>query len=212
MVMMPFMGYLAVDFQWYDWNMWAALGQMIGAAATWWTARIALKQIYESKRREEEALKPEVRIRIRTTRGGYKDRKIRIYFTNVKPVPIYVYEYQLLFLHMERPFRVSRSISSEEIYSEVPEMIEFGEASVTEIPVSFLIEEILKEKQSAGLFEFRYLRTTGRKFFVTIYLELEPVKEQNLTYHWALYYVPASIQSLDEMKTDAYFCSSSVNR
>lgn len=210
MVIVYLIGYLAVEVKWSDWNMWAALGQMIGAIATLWTARIALQQIHESNRREKEALKPEVRIRIRTTRGGYKERKIRIYITNVKPVPVYIYESQLLFLSLKKPIRVSRSISSENIYSEAPEMIEFGDASVTEIPVSFLIEEILKERQSAGLFEFRYLRTTGRRFFVTVYLELKPANEENLKYNWALYYVPASIESLNEIKNEAYFCSSSV--
>ncbi|MFC7443086.1 hypothetical protein [Laceyella putida] len=40
--------------KWSDWNMWAAIGQMIGALATLWTARIALQQIKETRRQADE--------------------------------------------------------------------------------------------------------------------------------------------------------------
>lgn len=74
---------------WYDWNMWAAFGQMIGAIATLWTAKIALKQIQEYKRRKKAALTPQVRMKVRISKKNNK-KNVRIFMTNVRSIPVYI--------------------------------------------------------------------------------------------------------------------------
>jgi hypothetical protein len=195
---------------WYDWNMWAAFGQMIGAVATLWTAKIALKQIQESKRREKAALTPRVRMKVRISKKNNNKKNVRIFMTNVRPIPVYIYEYRLLLLHPEKPYHVSRQIKSEQIDSDSPGMLDFGDVTITEFPVLFLIEEVLKENLRSGLFEFSFLRTTGNRFFVTLYLEIESIgyKKDQPFYKWYLYYIPSHIKAIEEIKKREYFCGS----
>jgi hypothetical protein len=72
-----------LNINWISWNSFAAIGQIAGAVAAVWTARIALKQVKaaneqieearkqnelaikqmeETRQREEEARKPEIKI------------------------------------------------------------------------------------------------------------------------------------------------------
>lgn len=101
---------------WVSWDSLASIGQIIGAVATVWTARIALKQVRaaneqieearkqnalaikqmeEARKRELDARTPEVKINYQLLHEQPKEIEMRISVTNVKSIPVLITQYYI---------------------------------------------------------------------------------------------------------------------
>jgi hypothetical protein len=172
---------------WTNWNMWGALGQIAGAIATVWTARIALRQVREARRQEEEArirekeaLKPELNISA-STKIEQKIDKICIYLTNVKTIPVYIHKY-FIFSLVNLPDKSSNisgsfggQLNEDDIQTNNPQTIPFGDVYSIKIPIFSFIEVMKNHKQA--LFVCGFSKTIGAMDTCSIYVKLEYERE-----------------------------------
>jgi hypothetical protein len=171
---------------WKDWIMWAAVAQMIGACATFWTARIALKQIRETKRyekqmrqREEEALVPELfpKVAIKENENGKKI--IQFTLANIKPTPAFIDDF--VFVNVEQLPEIE-PYSYEIIETEAPIRVVYGGVCNTKVPLSYLKRLLTENDREDGFFKFQFSLATGKSYTVCVYL-----KQGNIPSEWFVY-------------------------
>lgn len=161
---------------WKNWSMWAAIGQMIVALATFWTARIALKlmrreeqQEKDTKRRERDLLEPRLspKISIKNSDNG---KKI-IYFTlaNIRMTPAFVDDF--VFVNVYEIPEIEPH-SYEIIETEVPERVIYGGVCTTKVPLSYLKRLITENDREEGFFQFRFSLATGKLYTFSVYLKV----------------------------------------
>ncbi|MCH5586023.1 hypothetical protein MK805_13855 [Shimazuella sp. AN120528] len=167
---------------WTDWNMWAAIGQMIGAFATVWTARIALRQTKlanqqidearereeETKKKEKEAMEPELTPKIIIKSDEEGKNVLHLILSNLKPVPVYVDAF----------FFVNKLPEIEDdnqniIETEAPERVVYGDICVTKVPLLYLKHLITKNEKNEGFYKFKFSISTGKIYTFCVYLKVE---------------------------------------
>ncbi len=157
---------------WTNWNAWAAVGQMLGALATAWTAKLALHQIRDARRQEEEArereiaaMEPELTPRS-TIRRSDRDKIIHLILSNNKPVPVFVDGFKFWssvpFPDDDRPDDVFET--------EAPERVPYGDVCVTKIPLNYLLKTIMKHDVREGRFTFYFTLANGKGYTFSILL------------------------------------------
>jgi hypothetical protein len=204
------------NINWMSWDMWAAFGQIIGAAATLWTARVALgqmkearrqnelayRQIEEARKREEAALKAELLTKVRIVKKEEKNQ-LSIFLTNIKQVPVYIYQYHLLYCDISKDIiNISTEvIETDAITSEVPEMVPFGDVCLTEIPVDILLDALKQRNSTKGLFKCLFHLTNGDVYQINILLEysLTTFLYPNRLY-WHLYVREGQLKAINEIR------------
>jgi hypothetical protein len=218
-----------------SWEMWGALGQWAGAIGTVWAVTVALKQTKiglkqtqlaieqmedarkkeeETRVREKEAMKPELTIEVRTFAKEDVDIDIRIFLTNTKQIPAYIYEYELVSLYIHNNNVIENApepIISNQIITKVPQLISFGAACITEIPLSILVKSIKSSHDSKGLFRCRFLLTTGDSHTISILIEYAqyPYTLQHFLIEeehrfWNIYACFHRVSKLEEIRTEKY--------
>lgn len=185
---------------WKDWSMWAAVGQIIGAIATFWTARIALKLARETKRyekqirlREKETLEPELfpKVAVKENENG---KKI-VYFTlaNIKPASAFVDDFTFInanHLPEIEPY------SYEIIETEAPIRVVYGGECTTKVPMSYLKRLITENNREEGLFHFQFSLATGKTYTFSVFL-----RQGNVSSEWFVYFADRDVSKEEILQT-----------
>jgi hypothetical protein len=209
---------------WMNWDMWAAIGQIIGAIATIWAVMVALKQtkiglqqtqlsikqMEEARRREkeiflkeQEASMPEVKISADIIQEDNLE-KVCIYLTNLKKeAPLYLNRH---FLFPEAINRdngyfglILNSMNPNHIESDGQKKLQFGDVYKVKIPLAILIESIKPEKNA--LLTYQFYTTIDAAFICTIYIELVEEKDEDIIFKtWEVYFTPEGDSSVEEIK------------
>jgi hypothetical protein len=207
LVLQSILGWFAQR-NWTNWNAWAAVGQMLGALATVWTARLALHQIKDARRQEEEsrereiaAMEPELTPRS-TIRRRDREKVIHLILSNNKPVPVFVDSFKFWssvpFPEDDRPDDVFET--------EAPERVPYGDVCVTKIPVDYLLKTMMKHDVREGTFKFFFSLANGKKYTFSI-LVLEKRKYECSVYMTNQHYTTKE-ENIEKGKLIHHRCTS----
>ncbi|MBH8599275.1 MULTISPECIES: hypothetical protein [unclassified Thermoactinomyces] len=184
---------------WTNWDMWAAIGQLLGTLATLLTAIIALIQVRDSRKHNEEvrrqaerqiqeareAMKPE--LELHTEFQGFQT--VRVLLVNKKTVPVYIVDFSMkgqVFNKDGNSFPTE--IFKEEVSVEVPKYMNFGDVCIATIPIEKLKNKVVRATRqyycTEGVFYPSFKLATGEKYTGTIYIDLKPDTESE---EWAVY-------------------------
>ncbi|MCH5584417.1 hypothetical protein MK805_05480 [Shimazuella sp. AN120528] len=186
---------------WRNWSMWAAVGQTIGAIATFWTARIALKlvreakrQEKETKRREKEALEPELYPKVAIKDNGNEKKIIHFTLANIKPTPAYIADF-IFINHLPE----IEPYSYEMIETGTPERVVYGEVSNTKVPLSYLKRLITENDQEEGFFKFQFTLATDQVYTFSVYLKIG-----NVSSEWYVYLANQDVTKVEILQTGTH--------
>ncbi|MCH5585020.1 hypothetical protein MK805_08555 [Shimazuella sp. AN120528] len=190
---------------WTDWNMWAAIGQMIGAFATVWTASIALRQtklanqqMDEVKSREDEAQRPELLV---TAKGTLKKEVsyIHLFVSNIKKdIPLHIINHRLLPQHQDKYYGYTETEKLIEDKSKEPKRLSYGDYYEIDIPLAPLIAMYPFQKQL--LFTYRVQTSIGTVFEYSILLFLKEDPDVENSGAWVCLFTKGSHLSIEEIQ------------
>jgi hypothetical protein len=172
--------------------------------------REARRQEEEARQREKAAMEPDLKIRVRPIRMTL----IRIFLTNIKQTPVYIYDFHIFGHSIVEDGKIERNghgIHDEEIKTEVPEMVSFGDVCITRIPIGTLIESLQMQGESRGVFRGSFYLVSGQVYTVSILLEYSLFGPKNSPDHdfwWNVYAYPFDADTIDEIKTKENYLAS----
>ncbi|MCH5586024.1 hypothetical protein MK805_13860 [Shimazuella sp. AN120528] len=154
---------------WVSWDSLASIGQIIGAVATVWTARVALgqmeearkqnelaiKQMEEAREREKEAMKPELTPKVILT-GKAGGLKINVILANNKPVPVYIDD-----IYTNIPDEENQELFE----TDAPKKVPYGDICTTKIHLRALGD--LLGDYDDRIIRFRFSYTTGDELTIS---------------------------------------------
>lgn len=193
-----------------SWDALAAIGQLLGAGATFWTARIALrqvntanKQIEDARQREEEVRKPDLLL---TTSIEMDDEteNLCIYLTNIKPIPMYILKYYIhrVSIDEEIPYNMflEGETKIEKMEADSSKTIQHGEVFKIKIPIFRIIDAI--EPRKEALSTIHYYTAMDITFNCSIYLKHEFKKDKKENW-WSIYFTKYAVSDPERIDRNA---------
>jgi hypothetical protein len=185
---------------WKDWEMWAAIGQIVGAFATFWTARIALKLARETKRyekqmrkREKEAIEPELFPKVAIKDNENEKKIVQFTLANIKPTPAFINDF--IFVNVNQIPEIE-PYSYEIIETEAPVRVVYGGACNTKVPLSYLKRLLTENDRTEGFFQFQFSIATGKTYTFSVCL-----KQGNIPSEWFVYLADHEVTQEEILQT-----------
>jgi hypothetical protein len=169
----------------------------------------------EARKKEEDALKTELEIKIERTL-----KEISILVVNMKTIPVTVYKHNTYHFGSQNKQDTNTKVLMPSIEAEVPQTVPFGNAFILTIPTRELMDSIESRALFAEIFdknnffECNVFIMTGEIYTVDILLEYRETMFDSD--YWHVYASPQKFEKKEQIKLEeyylGYFCHPSFSK